>query len=165
MSIVTKTGDQGETSLYSGERVAKANLRIDAVGALDELSAHLAGLGLESIQEDLFVLGAAIADSRCTEEQVILQDELEALEKRTYEVEASLPPLMNFILPGGHVLAIQAHKARAVCRRAERAISQVKPLPKNALAYINRLSDFLFIFARNINHREGIEEVIWKSKK
>lgn len=165
MSIITKTGDQGITSLYSGERVPKSDPRIDAVGALDELSAHLAGLGLEHIQSALFTLGAAVADMRRTEEEVILTEELAELESKTYEIEATLPPLTNFILPGGHPLAIEAHKARAVCRRAERLVSELSTLPKNGLVYLNRLSDFLFVFARSINLKEGAKEVIWKSGK
>lgn len=162
MSIVTKTGDQGQTSLYSGERVAKSDPRIEAVGALDELSAHLAGLGLEFIQEDLFSLGAAVADLRRNDEPEFLDAELKKMEGDIYDMEAELPPLKNFILPGGHPLAIRAHEARAVCRRAERSLSQVHPLPKNVLPYVNRLSDFLFMFARKLNFKEGISEVIWK---
>lgn len=165
MSIITKTGDQGITSLYSGERVPKSDARIDAVGSLDELSAHLAGLNLEPIQEALFTLGAAVADMRRTEEEIILEEELAELEKKTYEIEETLPPLTNFILPGGHPLAIEAHKARAVCRRAERLVSELSTLPKNGLIYLNRLSDFLFVFARSINLKEGAEEVVWKSRK
>lgn len=164
MSIVTKTGDQGVTSLYSGERVPKSDARIEAVGALDELSAHLAGLELESIQEALFTLGAVVADLRRTEDEIILAEELTTLEQDIYRIESSLPPLTNFILPGGCPLAIQAHKARAVCRRAERLVSQLSTLPKNGLVYLNRLSDFLFVFARSINLKEGAQEVLWKSK-
>lgn len=162
MSIVTKTGDQGQTSLYSGERVAKSDPRIEAVGALDELNAHLAGLGLESIQSELFSLGAAVADLRRKDEPEFLAAELKKMEEEIYEMEAELPPLKNFILPGGHALAIRAHEARAVCRRAERHLSQVQALPQNVLPYVNRLSDFLFMFARKLNFKEGISEVIWK---
>ena len=162
MSIVTKTGDQGQTSLYSGERVEKSDPRIEAVGALDELNAHLAGLGLESIQSELFSLGAAVADLRRKDEPEFLANELKKLEEEIYTMEAELPPLKNFILPGGHEKAIRTHEARAVCRRAERHLSQVQPLPKNVLPYLNRLSDFLFMFARKLNFKEGISETIWK---
>lgn len=162
MSIVTKTGDQGQTSLYSGERVPKSDPRIEAVGALDELNAHLAGLGLESIQSELFSLGAAVADLRRKDEPEFLATELKKMEAEIYAMEAELPPLKNFILPGGHTLAIRAHEARAVCRRAERHLSQVQSLPQNVLPYVNRLSDFLFMFARKLNFKEGISEVIWK---
>lgn len=165
MSIVTKTGDQGQTSLYSGERVAKADARIEAVGALDELNAHLAGLGLETIQSDLFTLGAAVADLRRKDEPEFLAAELKKMEEDIYAMEAALPPLKNFILPGGCPKAIRTHEARAICRRAERHISQVQLLPQNVLPYVNRLSDFLFVFARQLNQIEGAEEVIWNSKK
>lgn len=162
MSIVTKTGDNGETSLYSLERVPKSHLRIEAVGTLDELNAHLAGLQLEEIQRDLFALGAVLADTRST--ALTFEHELATLEKELYEVESTLPPLQNFILPGGCPKAIRTHEARAICRRAERIISQIEGLPKNVLPYINRLSDFLFIAARKFNHDADVEEIVWNSK-
>jgi cob(I)alamin adenosyltransferase len=161
MSIVTKTGDHGETSLYSLERVPKSHLRIEAVGTLDELNAHLAGLGLEEIQRQIFELGAILADSRSL---APFEKELNALETQLYEIEGALPPLQNFILPGGTPQAIRTHEARAICRRAERIISQIEGLPKNVLPYINRLSDFLFIAARKFNHDAGVEETVWNSK-
>ncbi len=161
MSIVTKTGDQGQTSLYSLERVAKSHLRIEAVGTLDELNAHLAGLGLEEIQRRLFELGAILADTRSNR---TFETELATLETQLYEMETALPALQNFILPGGCSKAIRTHEARAICRRAERIISQIEGLPKNVLPYINRLSDFLFIAARKFNHDAGVEETVWNSK-
>jgi cob(I)alamin adenosyltransferase len=164
MSIVTKTGDHGETSLYSLERVSKSHLRIEAVGTLDELNAHLAGLGLEEIQRRLFELGAILADTRHAEDNSTFEAELTALENHLFDLEPTLPPLQNFILPGGTPQAIRTHEARAICRRAERIISQIAPLPKNVLPYLNRLSDFLFIAARKFNHDAGVEEVVWNSK-
>lgn len=163
MSIVTKTGDKGETSLYSLERVPKSHLRIEAVGTIDELNAHLAGLRLEEIQENLFHLGAILADTRVSQDAVVLDMDLQTLEKQIGNMEDKLPPLKNFILPGGCPDAIKAHIARAVCRRAERIVSQIPSLPKNVLPYLNRLSDFLFILARTINHREGYKDSLWKS--
>lgn len=165
MSIVTKTGDKGETQLYSGERVKKSNSRIEAVGLLDELNAELAGLNLENVQEGLFYLGAILADTRIGENAMVLDMELKSLEKEIIDLEAKLPPLDTFILPGGHPQAIQAHRARAVCRRAERCISQISGLPKNALPYLNRLSDYLFCVARHINKENQVEELPWISKK
>lgn len=162
MSIVTKSGDQGETSLYSGERVKKSDPRIDAVGALDELNSNLAGLELEDIQENIFTIGALVADTRTAAQSAVLEKELAQLEKSIYALEAELPPLKNFILPGGHPLACQAHRARAICRRAERSISQVTNLPKNVIPYINRLSDYLFTLARKINFDTKTDELIWK---
>lgn len=162
MSIVTKSGDQGETSLYSGERVKKSDPRIEAVGALDELNSNLAGLELEDIQENIFTIGALVADTRTAAQSAVLEKELAQLEKSIYALEAELPPLKNFILPGGHPLACQAHRARAICRRAERSISQITNLPKNVIPYINRLSDYLFTLARKINVDTKTDELIWK---
>lgn len=164
MSVVTKTGDRGETSLYSGERVAKSHLRIEAVGALDELSAQLAGLKLEEIQENLFYVGSILADTRVPQDAVVLDKDLQMLEADIGNMEDKLPPLQNFILPGGCSQAIRTHQARAICRRAERIISQIEGLPKNVLPYLNRLSDFLFILARKFNLDAGVEEIVWKSK-
>lgn len=162
MSIVTKSGDHGETSLYSGERVKKSDPRIEAVGALDELNSNLAGLELEDIQENIFAIGALVADTRTDSARVVLEEELAQLEKSIYELEAELPPLKNFILPGGHPLACQAHRARAICRRAERGVSQIPSLPKNVIPYLNRLSDYLFTLARKINMDTKTDELIWK---
>lgn len=162
MSIVTKSGDQGETSLYSGERVKKSDPRIEAVGALDELNSNLAGLELEDIQENIFAIGALVADTRTDSGRVVLEEELARLEESIYALETELSPLKNFILPGGHPLACQAHRARAICRRAERNISQVANLPKNIIPYINRLSDYLFTLARKINMDTKTDELIWK---
>ena len=165
MSIITKTGDKGDTSLYSMERVPKSHLRIEAVGTLDELNAHLAGLKIEEIQEDIFYLSSLIADTRIPEDAVVLDMELQILEKRALNLEDKLPPLKNFILPGGCPEAIRTHEARAICRRAERIVSQLSPLPKNILPYLNRLSDFLFILARTFNQKAGVKEIVWTSKK
>lgn len=163
MSIVTKTGDQGQTSLYSGERVAKSDPRVEAVGTLDELNAQLAGLRLEAVQRALFTLGAAVANLKQKDDDAFLLAELQDLEKELYAIEATLPPLQNFILPGGHPDAIRLHLARTVCRRAERLLTTLTPLPKNAVPYVNRLSDFLFVVARQVNHQKGIPDVIWKA--
>ena len=163
MSIVTKTGDSGQTSLYSMERVPKSHLRIEAVGTIDELNANLAGLHLEEIQEDLFYLGSILADTRTQEDAVVLDMDLQIMEKQIGDMEGKLPPLKNFILPGGHPDAIRVHIARAVCRRAERIVSQIPGLPKNVLPYLNRLSDYLFMLARKLNHDHGVAETIWKS--
>lgn len=162
MSIVTKSGDQGETSLYSGERVKKSDPRVEAVGALDELNSNLAELELEDIQENIFTIGALVADTRPAARSTVLEKELAQLEKSIYELEAELPPLKNFILPGGHPLACQAHRARAICRRAERRVSQIPDLPKNVIPYLNRLSDYLFTLARKINVDTKTDELIWK---
>ncbi|MFA6023991.1 MAG: cob(I)yrinic acid a,c-diamide adenosyltransferase [Candidatus Gracilibacteria bacterium] len=162
MSIVTKSGDQGETSLYSGERVKKTDPRVEAVGVLDELNSNLTGLELEDIQENIFLIGSLVADTRVDAGRVVLEEELKRLEKSIYELENELPPLKNFILPGGHPLACQVHRARAICRRAERRVCEVSGLPKNITPYLNRLSDFLFVLARKINMDTKTDEIIWK---
>lgn len=153
MSISTRTGDDGTTALASGERVQKSDQRIDFVGTLDELNAHiglLRGKGadkispyLEIIQNDLFELGSGQTPP------------VEPLEAELEKLEAELPPLQNFILPGGLELAAEAHLARAVCRRAERLSPSPSP-------YLNRLSDYLFLVARKCNIASQRQEQIWR---
>ena len=161
--IYTKTGDQGITGLYGGERVSKTDPRIIVNGEIDELNAHigmLCGLLPDSInlpllvttQENLFNLGANLdlTDNAITE-----------LEQSIDAMTASLPELKHFILPSGHPAANAAHIARTVCRRAERAmVASGKSSP-----YLNRLSDWLFTLARYINVKTGHTETLWLPKK
>ena len=180
MKIYTRTGDKGETGLFDGTRVSKADPRVEAYGAVDETNAllgvaaanttdaELRGI-LQDLQRDLFAVGAQLADpkwgvkprkekTRLTEARVA---DLEALIDRA---EAELPPLKQFILPGGSPVGAVLHLARTVCRRAERRIvalpvtMAVSPL---LLAYINRLSDLLFVLARLASRRSGTEEIPW----
>ena len=174
MSIMTKTGDKGQTGLSSGERLEKSDPRIEALGAVDELNAHMGllcaqAIGkllpeefqgfLEQIQCDLFEIGAELSNLKTEADFGELLNRLEAKAKF---LESQLEPLRNFILPGGHVLAAQAHVARTVCRRAERRVSALSPQPKNALPYLNRLSDLLFLLARFVCKVSKTDEVIWK---
>lgn len=148
MSIVTKTGDKGETSLLNGTRVPKSDPRIEFVGDLDELSAQLGHVNrpeIQRIQRDLFELGAGRE----------MGEALKRIEQELYALEPTLPPLKNFILPGGHPDAARLHLARAVCRRAERHAGKSP--------YLNRLSDYLFLLARQVNLENNVEEIIWKS--
>jgi cob(I)alamin adenosyltransferase len=161
MSIVTKTGDRGETSLYSGDRVSKAHPRIEAVGTLDELNAHMAFLNLPHLQNQLFELGALVANPASMGS---MTQALQLLEEETAALEATQPALQNFILPGGHDLAKHAHVARAVCRRAERILTQIEGLPEGVVPFMNRLSDYLFLFAREANLSTNTPEVIWKGQ-
>ena len=178
MSITTKTGDQGQTSLYSGERVSKDHIRIQIVGALDELNAHL-GLALSEardtrhledaaltrVQGELLELGALIANTNSTDPSVSKPAMLEALKQLELEItqfEDTFPPLTNFILPGGHPMAAQLHVARTVCRRAEQLLVH---LDSSYLPYLNRLSDWLFLKARELNHQQKMKESIWKPSK
>jgi cob(I)alamin adenosyltransferase len=174
--IYTRGGDAGETSLGSGERVPKDDVRIEAAGDVDELNALL-GVALtrgapedplRQVQNDLFDLGADLAVPlgetkrerlRVTPEQVVW------LEERCDEANADLPMLRSFILPGGSEAAALLHLARTVCRRAERrvvALAHREPVNPEARAYLNRLSDLLFILARATNAELGEEEPLWK---
>jgi len=129
---------------------------------VDELSANL-GLvtrpEIQRIQCDLFELGALLADPQT---QGALTPQLQRIETELNALEPTLPPLKNFILPGGHPEAAQLHIARAVCRRAERTLTTLNPAPQDALPYLNRLSDYLFLLARAVNQTSGILEQIWK---
>ncbi len=165
MTIVTKTGDKGETSLYSGERVAKNHARIDLLGAVDELNANLGFLDEEfvmQIQADLFELGAIIANPSSTNN---MEKELTILEEKIAKIEDQLPDLTRFILPRGTQKACFSHTSRAICRRAERllvAVDKMQKLPESCLAYLNRLSDYLFQLARFYNLNNKVDEKFWK---
>src|SRR5438093_5470981 len=179
MKIYTKTGDGGETSLFDNTRVSKADARVDAYGEVDEINACLgaaraAGVdpdisaALEAIQKDLFALGARLADpsariaARVTK-AAIGESDVQRLEAIIDRLEEELAPLRRFILPGGGPAGAALHLARTVCRRAERRVialggDAVEPI---LIAYLNRLSDLLFVMARAVNHRAGVPEVEW----
>ncbi|MEK9159714.1 MAG: cob(I)yrinic acid a,c-diamide adenosyltransferase [Patescibacteria group bacterium] len=163
MSIVTKTGDKGETGLYNGERVKKSDPRMEALGDIDELSSQLGFLQapeIQKLQRDLFELGALVGNPDGAGNMTAA---LAALEKEVEILEPTLPPLHNFILPGGHPAAARLHLARAVCRRAERHLSILTPLPADALPYLNRLSDYLFLLGRQANLKNGVPEILWSA--
>ena len=172
--LYTRTGDQGATALADGCRVPKEDARIEALGCLDELNCHLgllaaceetraiADLGekLRQIQYQLFDLGAELArpGSMRLDAQAVT-----CLEAALDACQATLPPLREFILPGGGVAAAQCHLARAVCRRAERRLfrlSRQTPVNAHSLAYLNRLSDWLFVYARLLA-RQAEGEIRW----
>lgn len=161
MSIVTRTGDQGSTSLYHGERVPKHHPRIEAVGTLDELNAVLAFCDLPDLQCMIFEVGAVVANPDSTQ---TLTEELHEIERAIEVLEPTLPPLRKFILPGGTERSKHLHLARTVCRRAERLFTQIPELPADALPFINRLSDYLFLLAREDNIKHGVDEPVWNSK-
>ena len=179
MKIYTKTGDTGETSLFDNTRVSKADARVDAYGEVDEVNACLgaaraAGVDadmsslIESLQKDLFALGARLADpsSRIAprvEKAVIGEAAVQRLEQAIDRLEETLPPLRRFVLPGGSNAGALLHLARTVCRRAERRVialgaDAVDPV---LIVYLNRLSDLLFVMARVVNHRLGMPETEW----
>jgi cob(I)alamin adenosyltransferase len=183
MRIYTKTGDSGETGLFDGTRVSKADPRVEAYGEVDELNAWLGlvrsnGPGadvdalLAGIQRDLFALGAVLADPRHkiasrVEKAAIGSEDVARLEAAIDAFENGVPPLRRFILPGGGQAGAMLHLARTVCRRAERrmiaigATAGADPADATAIIYINRLSDLLFVLARAVNHRAGLAETEW----
>ena len=179
MKIYTRTGDNGETSLFDGRRVSKSALRVDAYGEVDELSAAIgvamaSGLPpdiaemLEAIARDLFAVGGRLADpdrkvAPRVEKIAVGEAEVNRLEQWIDQLEADLPPLRRFILPGGSPAGAALHLARTVCRRAERRITSLGPdeVDGDLRAYVNRLSDFLFVAARAVNHRAGVPELEW----
>ena len=181
MKIYTRTGDKGSTGLFGGNRVNKDHLRIEAYGTVDETNSII-GLGrsflpdeghseieamLHRIQSELFVLGADLATPLSAKVSVprIEAAQIERLENHIDELEADLPPLKHFILPGGTQAASAIHAARTVCRRAERrtvSLQQADELNEHAAVYLNRLSDLLFVMARWLNHHAGIKEEAWK---
>ena len=186
MKIYTKTGDKGETGFFGGKRVSKNHPRITAYGDVDELNAVI-GVArslnknpqvdetLKKIQNDLFDLGAILASpdrERLGEKAsgFIREEDVLFLEESMDRMDRDLPPLRNFILPGGSLLAASLHLARTVCRRAERKIVSLGEkegsgsVEEEILRYINRLSDFFFVLARWINLKEGVSESMWEKK-
>ena len=187
MKIYTRTGDSGETGLFGGGRVRKDHRRVDAFGEVDELNAAI-GFALVSmeedgalplvermraVQEDLFAIGAHLATPESPEGHAaehlppLPVDRVAQMEGWIDEADDRLPPLRNFILPGGTELAARLHLARAVCRRAERRVLTLTgdtPIDGTIIVYLNRLSDLLFTLARDANARTGRDDVPWKGR-
>ena len=178
MKIYTKTGDGGETGLFAGPRVGKDDARIEAYGTVDELNALLgvvrtAGVSpeidaiVEKVQNDLFGVGAELAtpDPKAKGIRRITAAEVTPLEDAIDRLDARLPRLKQFILPGGSPAAAQLHFARTVCRRAERRVVALahrgESVSDYVLTYLNRLSDLLFVLARAANQDDGQAETTW----
>lgn len=177
MKIYTKTGDRGTTGLIGGRRVDKDDLRIEAVGALDELNAHLgfarSGAGgspldflLERLQKAVFEVGAEVAspDEHARSHQADLDRVVTALERSIDSQTAMLPELRNFILPGGSEFSSRLHLARSSAREAERrlvSLNKQDPVRAELLEFLNRLSDWMFVAARTANLDAGVTEPIW----
>jgi len=170
--IVTRTGDKGTTGLADGSRVQKDSARIHCLGTVDELNSHLGLLLCETlaqdvrelllrIQNDLFDLGGSLAYPVAP----FTEDKLARLDSAIAHYNADLPPLKEFILPGGTRAASLCHIARTVARRAERdfvALAHSEEAPTNGLPYLNRLSDLLFVLSRVLNRSAGQTETLWK---
>ena len=186
--IYTKTGDKGKTSLFGGQRVSKADVRVEAYGTVDELNSAI-GVAvaqtqisklksqnynlnlkteLQKIQNDLLDIGSALATIstiRYTLNARRLNNRVGDFEGLIDEMTEKLPELRNFILPGGGKSGSLLHLARSICRRAERRVvelSEKEKVDENILKYLNRLSDLLFTMARFINYKEKKKEIIWK---
>lgn len=189
MKIYTKTGDKGTTALFGGTRVPKHHIRIDSYGTVDELNSHIGLIRdqeidprskeiLVHIQDRLFTVGAVLATDpekatlkngkdrlnipRIDEEDITL------LETEMDTMDASLPPMTHFVLPGGHTTVSYCHIARTVCRRAERlatALNELEPFDAQTLTYLNRLSDYLFVLARKLSKDLQADEIKWIPKK
>ena len=176
MKIYTRTGDDGTTALFSGGRVSKTHLRVEAYGTVDELNSVL-GVAracqpygeawLVTVQNHLFHVGADLATPPDAASARIVRVEAAQvawLEQQIDTMTAELPALTNFILPGGSLAAAHLHVARTVCRRAERlavALGTQEPVSEQMIAYLNRLSDFLFTLARWENFKAGVSDEKW----
>ena len=189
MKIYTKTGDKGTTALFGGTRVPKHHIRIESYGTIDELNSHLGLIRdqeinqqykdlLIHIQDRLFTVGAILATDP---EKAILKngkerlnipkisaEDIERLEKEMDSMNTELPPMTHFVLPGGHQTVSFCHIARCVCRRAERlatALNDIEGIEPNALMYLNRLSDYLFVLARKLSYDLQANEIKWIPEK
>lgn len=181
--IYTKTGDKGKTSLIGGTKVPKNHLRIESYGTIDELNSFIGLLSdhltdahsktiLKEIQDRLFTIGSSLACDPDKEPLMKIPDlkesDVSLLEKEIDAITKQLPPMKNFIIPGGHIAVSTAHVVRCVCRRAERICVNMQQnnlyvLPV-VIKYLNRLSDYLFVLARYTAHILHAQELIWKPR-
>ena len=176
MKIYTRTGDDGSTALFGGDRVAKTDLRVVAYGDVDELNSVLGWVLAEDVaeatasrlnreQQRLFELGAQLADPKASISGSLFAGGVAVLEGEMDQLEAELEPLKNFILPAGSEPVARLHLARTVCRRAERAavaLASAIDIDPSVVTYLNRLSDYLFVAARFEAKERGEQEVEWK---
>ena len=189
MKIYTKTGDKGTTALFGGTRVPKHHIRIDSYGTVDELNSYIGLIRdqdidqrykdtLISIQDRLFTVGAILATDpekatlKNGKERLnipkINEADINVLEQEIDSMDAQLPQMTHFVLPGGHQTVSFCHIARTVCRRAERlasALNDLEPFQPETLTYLNRLSDYLFVLARKLSQDLQADEVKWIPKK
>ncbi len=182
MKIYTKKGDKGTTTLIGGTRVPKNHLKIEAYGTVDELNSWLGVIKdasnqmfyktfIEDIQNQLFNIGSLLAEDKENSKMQlpeVNEQFIEVIEKNIDHLDSILPPLKNFVLPGGHIINSYTHVARCVCRRAERnvvALSQYEEVNPIILQFLNRLSDWLFVYARFIAYAHNAPETLWNTKK
>jgi ATP:cob(I)alamin adenosyltransferase len=181
-AIYTKTGDKGTTALIGGTRVKKHNSRLNAYGTVDELNSFIGMIRsfhidahtketIITIQNELFVIGAYLAtDSSVSDLRDKLNcddSKIELLELRMDQMESNLPPLSNFVLPGGHPVVAYCHICRTICRRAERIVSELSDqmeINSWVLRYLNRLSDYFFVLSRQMTNYFQVEEIPWQPK-
>lgn len=181
MKIYTKTGDEGTTSLFGGKRVSKADLRIDAYGTIDELNSWIGVMRdqpvnqsrlelLAEIQDRLFTIGSILAtepDNKKVKIPALVETDIELLEKQMDVMDAQLPAMRHFVLPGGHSSVSFGQVARTVCRRAERlviALNQIEKVDPLVIKYLNRLSDFLFMLCRSMAFELKAPETPWQPR-
>ena len=181
--IYTKTGDFGKTSLIGGTKVPKSHIRIESYGTVDELNSfiglvsdqildHHTKIILKEIQDRLFTIGSSLACDPEKEPLMRIPDlkesDINLLEREIDQMNELLPPMKNFILPGGHIAVSTTHVARCVCRRSERIcvnmIENEMFVEMLVIKYLNRLSDYLFVLARYIAHLLNVEETPWKAR-
>ena len=177
MKIYTKTGDDGNTGLQGDFRISKSHPRIIAYGTVDEANAAIGVVLtntldedvsqlLNQIQNDLFLLGSDLSNQNLNDlKNRVTLEMIEKLEESIDIFESELPPITNFILPGGNVAASQIHQVRTIVRRAETLVvklSDKDEINSNCIKYLNRLSDLMFVMGRLINKRNGVEDIIWK---
>ena len=177
MKIYTKTGDDGNTGLQGDFRIAKSHPRILAYGTVDEANAAIGVVlsneldddvseVLSKIQNELFVLGSDLSNQNLNDlKNRISLEMVENLEKTIDKFELELPPITNFILPGGNIAAAQIHQVRTTIRRAETLVVQLSDkdeINSNCIKYLNRLSDLMFVMGRLVNKRNDVEDIIWK---
>ncbi len=181
MKIYTKTGDQGTTALFGGQRLPKSDLRIETYGTIDELNSHMGLLRdqtvntsrkeiLIEIQDRLFTIGSILAtEPGNTKVKIpsLQESDITFLEKEIDQMDGQLPPMKFFVLPGGHPSVSIGHVVRTVCRRAERlviALNMQNPVDALVIKYLNRLSDYLFMLCRMMAHELKIEETPWQPR-
>lgn len=184
MKVYTKTGDKGQTSLVGGQRVSKCCERLESYGTVDELNSHIGVLitycnddkdkdFLVDVQGKLFVVGGYLATDNSQREirqgNIVTTEMVEEVEHEIDRLQELLPPLKLFILPGGSRAASYAHVCRTVCRRAERCILRLvetgAEVDDNVTAYVNRLSDYLFVLARKLNVDNNTNDIVWVRRK